>query len=172
MLQTEFPLEEDTRSKKDLKEELDTLEIQLFRMQENMKQIAKQSEIVSIDQSNQNNWVIIYINKDRETVQLMLHDCQTPFRGKWHSAIQAEYKSTNRLHIADIKGEENQGYGSILMNHLKEMVRSENVQYITGDIVKRDFDHVDRLQYFYRKHNFEVDIDHEAQYGRIIWNDG
>ncbi|MUK89824.1 hypothetical protein GMD78_15755 [Ornithinibacillus sp. L9] len=162
---------EKEKNKEELKQELDSLEIQLFRMQNNIREIAKNSEVISIDQTKEDNWVIIYADKEEETCQLMLHNCETPYRGKWNSAIQAEYKDDNTIHIADIKGEENKGYGSILMKHLKELARDENVQFITGDIVKRDFDHVERLEYFYEKHYFDVKIDHEEQCGEIVWND-
>ncbi|MFC2947881.1 hypothetical protein [Virgibacillus sediminis] len=162
---------EKEKDKEELKQELDTLEIQLFRMQNNIKEIAKRSEVISIDQTKDDNWTVIFADKDSKTFQLMLHDCRKPFRGNWDSAIQAEYKDENTLHIADIKGEQNKGYGSLLMKHLKELARQENVQYITGDLVKRDFDHVERLKHFYTKHYFDVKIDHVNQYGEIIWND-
>lgn len=165
-------LEEKNKSKENIKEELDTLEIQLFRMQNNIKEIAKKWQIISIDQTHENNWVVIYADKCVDSCQLMLHDCDATFRGNWNAAIQAEYKGDNTIHIADIKGEQNKGYGSILMNHLKELAQDENVQYITGNIVERDFDHVNRLKHFYSKHNFDVRIDHQEQYGEIIWNEG
>lgn len=163
---------EDNKNKDDIKEELDTLEFQLLRMKQNIKDIAKKWEIISIDQTNDYNWVVIYADKGDTSCQIMLHDCDKAFRGDWHAAIQADYKDENTIHIADIKGEQNKGYGSILMNYLKEMARNENVQYITGDIVERDFDHVNRLKYFYSKHNFNVEIDVDAQCGGIVWNEG
>ncbi|SFB05403.1 hypothetical protein SAMN04488072_10687 [Lentibacillus halodurans] len=163
---------EDSRSKDEIRDKLDTLEIQLFRMQENMKNIARDADIVGIDQTDHEEWVIIYEHKDAKTCQIMLHNCSKPYRGKWHSAIQAAYKGHQNLHIADIKGEENKGYGSVLMKHLKEEARKDNVPFITGDIVKRDFDHVKRLKHFYSKHYFDVTIDHEAQCGEIVWHDG
>ncbi len=161
---------EKEKDKMEIKEELDTLEIQLARMQNNMKQIAKKSEVISIDRARDEQLVVIYADKKEDTFQLMLHDCNSSYRGKWHSAIQVEFKGDDTLHIADIKGEQNKGYGSVLMKHLKEMARDENVQYITGDIVERDFDHVHRLEYFYSKHNFDVQINHDEQHGAIIWN--
>lgn len=167
MLETAFL--EENKSKDKIKDELDKLEIQLFRMRQNIKEIAKKWEIVSIDQTNDFNWVVIYADKGKEACQIMLHDCDAAFRGKWNAAIQANYKDGNTIHIADIKGEQNKGYGSILMNHLKEVAQEENCQYITGDIVERDFDHVNRLRHFYSKHNFDVEIDHEEQSGEIVW---
>lgn len=156
----------------EIKEELDTLEMQLARMQNNMKQIAKKSEVISIDRAKDGQLVVIYADKKEDIFQLMLHDCNASYLGKWHGAIQAEFKGKDTLHIADIKGEQNKGYGSVLIKHLKEVVRDENVQYITGDIVKRDFDHVNRLKHFYGKHDFDVKINHEEQWGEIVWNDG
>lgn len=161
----------ENRNKGEIKEELDTLEMQLFRMRENIKGIAKKWKIISIDQTNDFNWVVIYADKGSGTCQLMLHDCDETFRDKWHAAIQVDYKDENTIHIADIKGEQNKGYGTILMKHLKELARDKNVQYITGNIVKRDFDHVNRLDHFYRKHDFDVKINYEDQCGGIVWNE-
>ncbi|WP_244527666.1 hypothetical protein [Virgibacillus chiguensis] len=158
------------KNKQELEKELNTLEVQVFRMQQNVKEIAKQASIVSIDQTKEANWVIIYAIRKANSIQMMLHECTKPFRGKWDSAIEAEYKRENTLHISDIKGEENKGYGSVLMNHLKELAYDENKHYITGDIVKRDFDHVERLKYFYAKHYFDISIDHKEEKGKIIWS--
>ncbi|MGX4668202.1 hypothetical protein JNUCC74_03200 [Cerasibacillus sp. JNUCC 74] len=153
----------------ELKQKLDALEIQLYRMQENVKAIAKKSSIISINQTKDENWVIVYANWQADSFQIMLHECTKPYRGKWDSAIEAEYKSETTIHINNIKGIENKGFGSVLMEHLKEIARDENKQYITGDIVERDFDHVRRLEYFYTKHYFDVKIDHWEQCGEIIW---
>ncbi|MEN2465887.1 GNAT family N-acetyltransferase [Ornithinibacillus sp. JPR2-1] len=162
---------QEVKDKEELQEELDNLELQLFRMQHNIKEIAKKSEVISIDQTPQDEWVVVYADREQDTWQLMLHSCKRPYRGSWNSALQAEIKDDSTIHIAAIKGEENKGYGSVLMDHLKEMAKKENVQYITGDLVKRDFDHVDRLQHFYEKHNFDVKIDHEEECGEIVWNE-
>jgi diamine N-acetyltransferase len=162
---------QEVKSKDELKEELDELEIQLFRMQNNIKEIAKKSEVISIDQTPNEEWVVVYADRDKDTWQLMLHSCKRTYQGNWHSALQAEVKDDSTIHIAAIKGEENKGYGSVLMNHLKEIAKEENVQYITGDLVQRDYGHVDRLQYFYEKHNFDVTVDHTEKCGEIIWND-
>ncbi|MFD2760032.1 hypothetical protein [Lentibacillus juripiscarius] len=168
--QSVFLEKEEAKSKDELKTELDTLELQLFRMQDNMKKIARNAEIIGIDQTRHDEWVIIYAYRDEEMCQIMLHNCSRPYRGDWHSTIEAEYKDNQNLHIAAIKGEENKGYGSVLMKHLKEVAHEDNVQNITGDIVQRDFDHVERLEHFYSKHYFDVKIDHQAQCGEIIWN--
>ncbi|RYG74267.1 N-acetyltransferase [Lentibacillus lipolyticus] len=162
---------EDTRSRDDIKHELDTLEIQLFRMQENIQKIARNAEVIGIDQTNHNEWVVIYAYRDENMCQLMLHNCSKPYKGDWQTAIQAEYKDNQSLHISDIKGMQNKGYGSVLMNHLKEEARKDNIPCITGDIAKRDFDHVERLKHFYSKHYFDVTIDHQTQSGEIVWND-
>ncbi|WP_255584822.1 hypothetical protein [Virgibacillus saliphilus] len=155
--------------KDEVKQEQDSLEFQLFRMQENMKKIAKKNEIISIDQTNKGQWVIIYSHKWKNKFQIMLHDCSSPYRGKWDGAIEATYKDQHTLHIADIKGEKNKGYGSVLMKYIKEIAEEANVQSITGDIAKRDFDHMERLKHFYWKHDFDMKIDYEEQFGEIVW---
>lgn len=169
MYQSAFLQQE--KNKEEIKKELDILEIQLFRMQNNIKEIAKKSEVISIDQTRKDEWVVVYADREENTWQIMLNSCKEAYRGNWHSALQAELIDDSTIHIAAIKGQENKGYGSVLMNHLKEIARGENVQYITGDLVERDFDHVDRLKHFYKKHNFDVKVDHEEKCGEILWND-
>lgn len=163
--------QEEKKSKAELKEDLDALELQLFRMQENMKEIARKWEVIGIDQAKDDTWVVVYADKREEMFQLMLHACHRPYQGNWNSAIQAEFKDDNTIHIANIKGEENKGFGSVLMTHLKDLARRGNIQYITGDIARRDYDHVNRLKYFYEKHYFDVEIDHDAMCGEIVWYD-
>ncbi|MFD2639077.1 hypothetical protein [Piscibacillus salipiscarius] len=150
--------------------ELENMEFQVLRMRENIKEISKKYDIVGIDQTKQDNWVIVFKDADDEKGQLMVNDCAGPFKGHWDSCMQLEFKDEQTVHIADIKGPEDQGYGSILMNYLKDLVKEFNYQYITGDLVERDWDHLNRLTYFYEKHNFNVNVDPNQQKGEIIWH--
>ncbi|MEH7664736.1 hypothetical protein V7193_18105, partial [Bacillus velezensis] len=68
-------------------------------------------------------------------------------------------------------GPPNHGYGSICMKFLKHIAREQNIPKVTGDIAKRDWDHVDRLVHFYEKHHFDVWIDNDTQSGGIKWVD-
>ncbi|GEL77720.1 hypothetical protein [Tenuibacillus multivorans] len=163
-------LEMDTGSQADRQEQLESMEFQIFRMRENMKEISKKYEIVGIDQTKHDHWVIVFKDEGKETAQLMINDCEAAFRGAWDSCLQLQYKNENTIHIDDIKGTEEQGYGSILMNHLKNLAYEKNYQYVTGDLVKRDWDHLNRLEHFYRKHHFDVDIDYDNRVGEIVWN--
>ncbi|MGO4886839.1 hypothetical protein ACJ2A9_03695 [Anaerobacillus sp. MEB173] len=161
---------DEKKDKHELKQELEELEFQVFRMQENLKEIAKKWQVMGIDQTNEEKWVIVYSYDDGNLCKIMLCDCETPFQGTWDFSIQATYSDENQIHIGDIKGEENKGYGSICMDYLKEVAFEQNIQYITGDLAKRDWDHLDRLVHFYEKHNFQVDIDHKDKSGEIVWN--
>ncbi|MEW4282123.1 hypothetical protein [Priestia koreensis] len=164
--------EEDVREPEEIKEEFEKLEFQLFRMQENMKEIAKDAEIVGIDQTKDDKWVIVSAVDDGNICKLMVNDCERAYRGTWDFSILAQYKEEDTIHIGDIKGPANQGYGSICMNFLKEIARDKNIPFITGDIAKRDWDHVDRLVHFYSKHDFNVTVDYDEKSGEIEWNDG
>jgi diamine N-acetyltransferase len=164
-----FIAERETKSEDELKEEIEDLEFQMLRMQDNLKEIAKKWQVIGVEQTPDNNWVIIYAADDGETCKIMLSDCESAFLGKWDFAIQASYADDNTIHIGDIKGPENKGYGSILMNYLKELAKNQNIHTITGDIAKRDWDHKDRLVHFYKKHNFKVNIDKETKSGEIQW---
>ncbi len=167
LAETEAP----QKNPQELKEELDELEIQLFRIQQNMKEIAKKRQVIGIDQTKDDNWVIISAVDDGNICKVMLNECTRPFRGSWDSSILAEYRDQNTIHIGDIRGPGGKGYGTVLIDHLKEIARDQNIQYITGDIAERDWDHVDRLEHFYTKHNFDIELDAENKSGKIEWTD-
>nr|WP_285874144.1 hypothetical protein [Halalkalibacter oceani] len=145
------------------------MEFQLFRMQENMKEIAKRWKVIGIEPTNEEEWVIVSMVDDGHLCKIMLNQCNTADRGKWDFSIQAQYETPHTIHIGDIKGQENRGFGSICMKYLKDHAKAQNVQYIKGDLAKRDWDHIDRLIHFYEKHHFEVEVDYENLNGSIVW---
>ncbi|WP_070119578.1 GNAT family N-acetyltransferase [Bacillus marinisedimentorum] len=171
MLLSKLAETEESKDPQELKRELDELEIQMFRIQQNMKDIAKKRQVLGIDQAKDDNWVIVSAVDDGNICKVMLNECSRSFRGSWDFSIHAEYRDKNTIHIGDIRGPEGKGYGTVLMDHLKEIARDQNIQYITGDIAARDWDHVDRLEHFYTKHNFEIDLDFENKSGKIEWTD-
>jgi GNAT superfamily N-acetyltransferase len=155
----------------ELKEDLENLEFQLFRMQDNLKEIAKGNQIMGIEQTKEDKWVVVSAVDDGNLCKIMVNDCERSYKGKWDFSIHATYSDDSRIHIADIKGPANKGFGSICMKYLKEIAREQNVPYITGDIAERDWDHVNRLIHFYEKHHFQVTINEETKSGEIKWND-
>ncbi|APH05592.1 hypothetical protein [Bacillus weihaiensis] len=166
-----FKLLEDnqrTNDPEELKEELEDLEFQVFRMQDNLKEIAKKSKVLGVDQTKEDKMVIVY-TPDESSCKIMLCDCETAYKGQWDFSIQATLADEETIHIGDIKGPANKGYGSICMDYLKDLAIEQNIPKITGDIAKRDWDHVERLVHFYQKHNFYVEIDYDRQYGEIKW---
>lgn len=153
------------------KKDPEELEFQVFRMQADMKRIAKKWDVMGIDQTNDENLVIVYKSDSDHRCNIMLNDCETSFKGDWDFSLQAMYPDDETIHIGDIKGPANKGYGSICIHYLKELAKDRNIPYITGDIAERDWDHVDRLIHFYEKHHFDVEIDYEDKTGSIVWND-
>ncbi|MCA1032422.1 GNAT family N-acetyltransferase [Bacillus timonensis] len=163
---------EKSNDPEELKEEIEDLEFQMFRMQENLKEIAKKWNVIGIEQTNDDRWVIVYTLDDGKRCTIMISDCETPFQGTWDFSLHATYqKKDDTIHIGDIKGPANKGYGTICMNYLKHIAREQNIPAITGDIAERDWDHVDRLIHFYEKHDFEVEVDFNNQCGEIVWKD-
>jgi len=163
--------ETEEKSPNELQKDLVDLEFQLFRMQENIKEISKKSQVIGIDQTKEDKWVIVSAEDDGTQCKIMINDCETAYKGEWDFSIHAIYSDEDKIHIGDIKGPANKGYGSICMNYLKDIAKEQNIPYITGDIAKRDWDHVDRLIYFYEKHDFDVEIDYKEKSGEIVWND-
>ena len=162
---------EEQKSPVELKEDLENLEFQLFRMQDNLREIAKDGQVVGIEQTKEDKWVIVSAVDDGNLCKVMLNDCEKAYKGTWDFSIQATYSDDNRIHIADIKGPANKGFGSICMKYLKEIAKEQNIPYITGDIAERDWNHVNRLIHFYEKHHFQVTVDEETKSGEIKWND-
>ncbi len=155
-----------------MQKELNELQFQLFRMRENMKDISKDSRVLGIDQSKDDEWMIVHSIDDGRTCKIMLSDCQSPYRGRCDFSLVASYKEEKcAIHIGDIKGPAGYGYGSICMNIFKR--KSPRAQHTGhhGDIAERDWDHVDRLIHFYEKHHFEVTIDPGLKSGEIQWQD-
>ncbi|MCD7035077.1 hypothetical protein LRR81_12540 [Metabacillus sp. GX 13764] len=148
------------------------LEFQLYRMQENMKEIAKHADVLGIGQSKEDKWVIVYAADDGNACKIMISECETSYKGTWDFAIQAVYQDEDTIKIGDIKGPSNLGYGSICMPYLKDIARRQNIPYIAGDIAERDWDHLNRLLHFYEKHSFHIELDEKSKCGEILWNDG
>ncbi|RKL69338.1 hypothetical protein CR203_04740 [Salipaludibacillus neizhouensis] len=158
------------KTKEDRFSELEELEFQVFRMQQNMKEISKHHDVLGIDETKENKWVIIYVSDDGNICKVMAHDCEKPYQGKWDFSIHAHYKNDFCVHIDDIRGKENLGFGSVCMRFLKEYTAErKNIRAISGAISKRDWGHVDRLEYFYKKHRFHVELEPEEKKGEIIW---
>ncbi|MEG7281507.1 hypothetical protein [Bacillus sp. 0909A] len=158
------------KNRQELEEELNHLEFQLYRMQENIKDLSKDARVLGIDQSKDEDWMIVSSIDDGQTCKIMLTDCETAYRGESCFSLVASYQD-DAIHIGDIKGPPNYGFGSICMKYLKDIARDSNIPKVTGDIAKRDWNHVDRLIHFYEKHQFEVCIDSDTQSGSIKWTD-
>lgn len=149
----------------------DQTDIQLIRMQQQVREIAKeeQKEVIGVEQTPNEEWVIVSKKEHGRTLQLMVNDCHSPYDGHWDFALQAEYVNAHRLFIDDIKGDPNRGFGSICMAYLKDAAWQHNC-LIEGKLAKRDWDHLDRLIHFYKKHHFHVSVNEEAQSGHVIWH--
>ncbi|WP_206922949.1 GNAT family N-acetyltransferase [Alicyclobacillus suci] len=75
----------------------------------------------------------------------------------------------NEIYIQDIwsNTHENEGYGSLAMNHLISLARARKYKRIYGKIVQTDWEHVERLKHFYEKFGFEVELNLEKKKGKI-----
>ncbi|PIB52450.1 hypothetical protein AOA60_26370, partial [Pseudomonas sp. 2822-17] len=52
--------QKEDKKKEEIVEEYEDLEFQIFRMKENMKEIAKHHQVLGIDQTKEEKWVIVY----------------------------------------------------------------------------------------------------------------
>lgn len=73
--------------------------------------------------------------------------------------LSADYTCEEMVEIGDIEvfGEnEGRGYGSILLNSLINFAKDNSINIISGWISYADKNHFDKLDYFYKKHDFKV----------------
>lgn len=93
------------RDQKELEKELHKLEFQIFRMRENLIDVSKDARVLGIDQSNNDDWIIVSSIDDGQTCKIMLTDCESAYRGRGCFSLIASYYD-NAIHIGDIKGAE------------------------------------------------------------------
>lgn len=90
--------------------------------------------------------------------------------------LSAIYSCEDTIELCDIEvfGEnEGRGYGSILLNSLINFALDNSVKKIIGWISSSDKDHFDKLDYFYKKHGFNViwgsDTNNVNKAADIVW---
>lgn len=158
-----------------LKEKISSLEEQFFILKKYIKYFREKGcEVIDLE-NVKDEWFVLYKLDTRATLYIMLNKLDK-FRADWIfgilSSIYTDFdnKSYKYVHIGDIQGSEiNNGYGSLLMCYLQKEVVKQNFAYIQGKIVSSDWDHIDRLEHFYKKHGFTVKLDHYNKTGDIKW---
>lgn len=81
----------------------------------------------------------------------------------------------SKLSISDININNalvNDGYGSMLLGNLIQIAKKNDTKEISGWISRADYNHIDRLVHFYKKHDFEVGLYNESNsvaIGDIVW---
>lgn len=161
-----------------LREIVDNLEERFFVLQEFIEYFrSKSCEVIGLEKIN-DEWIVLYKLDTGTSLYIMLNKLEK-FRPDWNFGILSSvysdfhYKSEKQfkyVHIGDIQGyEKNNGYGSLLMKYLQKEVVKQNFTHIQGEIVSRDWDHIDRLEHFYKKHGFTVKINCDIENGEIKW---
>lgn len=75
----------------------------------------------------------------------------------------------NELFICDFQSKiENRGYGSKALSSIIALAKILDCKYIRGNLGPADVDHFDKLDYFYKKHGFIVNIDSDRESGDIV----
>ncbi|WP_018392489.1 N-acetyltransferase [Bacillus sp. 37MA] len=88
--------------------------------------------------------------------------------------LHAYQDENGKLILADIGvfGEIiNKGYGSLLLNCLKEYAIDNKFKVIEGWISRIDEDHIERLEKFYKKHEFDLIYNSERKMNMVdlVW---
>ena len=107
------------------------------------------------------------IPKDRWESDRHFYLFKLPF--KHHSdficRLHLEYRANCRASIIDWASKiQNSGYGSMMMKHLINFLRTSGIRYVTGSIAPTDFKNKAKLRHFYTKFGFKI-TDLEDSYG-------
>lgn len=145
----------------DVQNEKDQLEKKVDTLQYNMnKLIELDSNILAMEKDKLGDPIIVYTYSENENSRdVYIKDSHSKLK-EWDFAILSTYHSSEKtLHIEEISGTTiNQGYGTIALNHLKEIAHSLRVKKITGQI-KGDLEHYERVEHFFKKHGFSISTD-------------
>ncbi len=90
--------------------------------------------------------------------------------GKKLTKLLAKRISKTEILIQDIQsgGESrNQGYGSLAMQRLISYAKKNGFNLITGKLSPVDWEHIDRLERFFLKYGFVVELNHADKNGLI-----
>ena len=137
------------------------------------KRLEKEGHlIIKIEEARNGNHLILYSpshNKDYIFARIIrLDGSVSSFTNDDIKMFISRERFTNSFHINNIfiyGVNQNQGYGSILMNQLIENARNQFIHYIDGYMTPpKDKEHEERLRHFYKKHGFTID-----KYRNILW---
>ncbi len=96
--------------------------------------------------------------------------------GKQNRLLFASYDLNNydepwNIYIGDIqvgKPKTSKGYGTIFMNYIIDLAKTNNVKFIHGKLGPADLsDHEPRLLNFYRKFGFDIELEEDGKRGLI-----
>ena len=78
------------------------------------------------------------------------------------------YKQNHSVFIQDFQTKDiDKGRGSVALQCLLDICDQNKIKKISGKLSLADWDHIDRLEYFYSKAGFQVNIDPEDKSGSI-----
>ena len=143
-----------------------------------MKCIKSANEIVEreyvflgIEKTKLDQLVLVYMMDLGDSIDIYV---ACPYSGHKMVQLFADLKANEkRMFIADIQCAEDdtsRGYGSVALNHLIRIAKTKRISRISGQISSTDWEHVDRLKYFYGKHGFRVILNEATKSGRILWD--
>ncbi|MNH50182.1 hypothetical protein D3C73_17930 [compost metagenome] len=122
------------------------------------------------DESPLGEWFVTGLKlaevKESQSIVLSLYTLKKGLGSKIMSVYNIE---ENTVFIGDISSRiENKGYGSILMVNIIDIAKRLNADTITGNLSETDSAHFDKLEHFYKKHGFIVNIDASGKNGTIL----
>lgn len=126
-------------------------------------------QLLEVGQTNNGSRAVIYLHKYDDSIDIIIEDLN---ERKILTLYSKLYKDEDRIFIIDIQiGEENcsKGYGALAMSHLIKIANDSYIKRINGNVMPRDWDHIESLERFYSKNGFEVTLNHNKQQGTILW---
>lgn len=133
-----------------------------MRRLEYLNELKSYYTVIGEDENDKGQLFYVCAVKNEEDYTVIILKDMNRLQHPSKLSIITEYniddKSKKNLKIADIiTVEKNIGNGSLLMKYLFQYANeNKNIKKITGTLSELDKDHFDRLEYFYKKHGFNV----------------
>lgn len=142
---------------------------------ENIATILKEGNtITAITKDKDERDVIVFYSFRHGIIKgldVKVHYLDYPIRNDSYLVKILTEVDEEKIYIVDIFSNEiSRGHGTFAVNTLKKIAEEIELKKISGWISPVDFDHHDRLIYFYKKNGFEVDYNQQAKSGRVVCN--
>lgn len=122
--------------------------------------VYKKRSKIFIDKTKKGVEVLVVVNE--EGIEIEIFDLETKYYAENRSMVLWANRNVideEAFFIKDIQGGNSLGHGELILKYLFEIAKKNKILKIGGRVSSGDFDHIERLKYFYKKMGFVGNYD-------------